>query len=161
MKLVSACLLGVRCSWNSDHNRCDAAIRLSRKEVLLPVCPEQLGGLPTPRVPQEIKGGSGDDVLSGRCRVLNKDGIDVTDALKRGAEETLRIALAMGATAFVGRSRSPSCGVGGVYNGSFSGRVVPGDGITAALLRRNGIQLIPEDDLQALTQTADRQVPAK
>jgi len=127
----------------------------------VPVCPEQLGGLPTPRVPQEINGGSGDDVLSGRCRVLNKDGVDVTDALKRGADETLRIATAMGVTTFVGRSRSPSCGVGSVYDGSFSGRIVPGDGITAALLRRNGIQIIPEDDLQALTQIEDCRSPAK
>lgn len=148
MKLISACLLGIRCAWRGDDKyRNERAIELSKVEALVPVCPEQLGGLSTPRVPQEIQGGTGDDVLNGKCRVMNKDGEDVTGEFVRGAEETLKVARQLNIKEFIAKSGSPSCGCGQIYDGTFSGRLMEGDGVTAALLIRNGIRIIPEEDL--------------
>jgi uncharacterized protein YbbK (DUF523 family) len=147
MRLVSACLLGVDCAWHGGNHANARALSLLGKGGLVPVCPEQLGGLPTPRTPQEIVGGTGEDVLDGRCRVLNRNGEDVTDQFLRGADETLRIARLVGATVFIAKSRSPSCGSGLVHDGSFTGTLVPGDGVTASLLRRHGIDVVPEEDL--------------
>ena len=148
MKLISACLLGIRCAWSGDDKyRSDRAIKLSKLELLIPVCPEQLGGLATPRAPQEIQGGAGEDVLNGKCKVMNKNGKDVTGQFIRGAEETLKIAKQLKVKEFIAKSGSPSCGCGQIYNGSFSGRLIDGDGVTTALLRRNGIRIIPEEDI--------------
>jgi len=148
MKLISACLLGISCAWSGDdRHKNNRAVELSRVETLIPVCPEQLGGLPTPRAPQEIQGGTGEDVLDGRCRVLNRDGQDVTRQFVRGAEETLKIALGLDVSEFIARSGSPSCGCGQIYDGSFSGRLTGGDGVTTALLKRSGLKVIPEGEL--------------
>jgi uncharacterized protein YbbK (DUF523 family) len=148
MKLTSACLLGIRCAWSGDDKyKNERAIELSKVEPLIPVCPEQLGRLSTPRAPQEIQDGTGEDVLNGKCKVMNKDGKDVTRQFIRGAEETLKIAKQLEAKEFVAKSGSPSCGCGQIYDGSFSGRLIDGDGVTTALLRRNGIRIIPEEDL--------------
>jgi len=148
MKLISACLLGIRCTW-SGHNRYknDRAIELSKVETLIPVCPEQLGGLATPRAPQEIQGGTGEDVLDGKCKVLNKNRENVTREFIRGAEETLKIGRQLNIKEFIAKSKSPSCGCGQICDGTFCGRLINGDGVTAALLRRNGIRIIPEEDL--------------
>jgi len=148
MKLISACLLGIRCTWSGDGKyKNDRAIGLSRVETLIPVCPEQLGGLTTPRVPQEIQGGTGEDVLNGKCKVMNKNGEDITNQFIRGAEETLKIVRQLNIKEFIGKSKSPSCGCGQIYDGTFSGRLIKGDGVTTALLRRNDIRIIPEEDL--------------
>jgi len=148
MKIVSACLLGIRCAWSGDDRyKNERAIELSKVEPLIPVCPEQLGGLPTPRVPQEIQGGTGDDVLDNKCGVVNKDGEDVTRKFIRGAEETLKIAWQLNIKEFIAKSGSPSCGCGRIYNGTFSGKLIDGDGVTTALLRKNRIRIIPEEDL--------------
>jgi uncharacterized protein YbbK (DUF523 family) len=148
MKLISACLLGINCTWSGDDKyKSDRAIELSRFETLIPVCPEQLGGLPTPRVPQEIQGGTGEDVLNDECRIRNKDGKDVTREFIRGAEETLKIARQLDIREFIGKSGSPSCGCGQIYDGTFSGKLVDGDGVTTTLLRRNGFKIIPEEEL--------------
>ncbi len=147
-KLVSACLLGIKCNWKGDESYPNQKLlELAKGEVLVPVCPEQLGGLPTPRSPQEIQGGDGNDVLNGRARVVNKEGNDVTTAFLRGAEETLKIARLLGIGEFIGKSGSPSCGCNWVYDGSFSGKRISGRGVTAALLERNGIRLIAEEEL--------------
>ncbi|MEA3254014.1 MAG: DUF523 domain-containing protein [Chloroflexota bacterium] len=148
MKLISACLLGIRCAWNGNDNTNERALELSKIETLIPVCPEQLGGLSTPRAPQEIQGGAGEDVLNGECKVMNREGKDVTRQFIRGAKETLKIAKQLEVKEFIARSRSPSCGCAQIYDGSFSGGLRDGDGVTAALLRRNGIRIIPEGDLQ-------------
>ena len=87
MKLVSACLLGVKCTWDGKDNKNDKVIELSKNEILIPVCPEQLGGLPTPRIPQEIQRGTGEDVLNEKCKILNEDGYDVTHQFIKGAKE--------------------------------------------------------------------------
>jgi len=149
MKLISACLLGIKCSWDgTDKNSDENAIKLLANEVLIPVCPEQLGGLKTPRPPQEIQGGSGGDVLDGRCKVKNINGDDVTEEFIIGAKQTLRIAKLFKVSQFIGKSGSPSCGCGGIYDGSFSKKRVAGDGVTAALLKRNGIEVTSEEDLR-------------
>ncbi len=149
MKLVSACLLGIKCTWDgTDKYRSKKVIQLLMNEILIPVCPEQLGGLKTPRRPQEIQGGNGEGVLDGKCKVKNINGEDVTQQFIRGAKETLRVAKLYKVTQFVGRSRSPSCGCGQIYDGTFSNRPIDGDGVTTALLKRNGIEVIGEEECQ-------------
>ncbi len=110
---------------------------LLKTETLIPVCPEQLGGLPTPREPAEIREG----------RVITKSGKDVTENFKRGAEEVLKIAKMFGIKEAVLKQGSPSCGCGRIYDGTFSGKIVEGDGVTVALLKRHGIKVITEEDL--------------
>lgn len=146
-KLVSACLLGINCRYDGQNNLNEKVMRLAAKEVLIPVCPEQLGGLETPREPMGITGGGGSEVLDGKARVtINRIGRDVTENLVRGAEETLKIAKSSGVREAIFKARSPSCGCGKIHDGT-SPRLVEGDGVTAALLKRNGIRVITEDDL--------------
>lgn len=144
--LVSACLAGL----HTRHDGCaaaDARIEaLVRAGRAIPVCPEQLGGLPTPRPPAEIRGGDGGDVLAGRALVVNRAGEDVTGSFLRGAEETLRLARLAGAKTAILKARSPSCGVGAIYDGTFSGARRPGDGVTAALLRQKGVLVRTEEE---------------
>lgn len=148
MKLISACLLGIKCVWDGqDIYKNDKAIELLNSETLIPVCPEQLGGLKTPRAPQEIQGGTGEDVLDGKCKTLNMDGEDVTQKFINGAEETLKIVKLFHIEEFIGKSRSPSCGCGKIYDGTFSQKLIGGDGVTTALLKRDGISVITEEDL--------------
>ena len=149
MKLISACLLGIKCTWDgTDKYRNEMAIELLRDEILIPVCPEQLGGLKTPRLPQEIQGGTGEDVLDGKCKVKNISGEDVTQEFVRGAREILRIAKLFQVSQFIGKSRSPSCGCEQIYDGTFSHKSVNGDGVTTALLKRNGVKVISEEELR-------------
>ena len=136
--LVSACLLGENCKYSGGNNYSPAVAALAERFELIPVCPEQLGGLPTPRVPAERVGD----------RVLTRDGADVTDAYRLGAEKTLETALANGVKRAALQERSPSCGCGAIYDGTFSGRLVPGDGVTAALLREHGIEIIKGSQAQ-------------
>jgi len=148
MKLCSACLLGIKCTWDGkDRYKNKKVIDLAKKEVLVPVCPEQLGGLPTPRVPQEIQNGTGDDVLNGKCKVLNKEGEDVTEYFIRGAYEVLKIAKLLGIKEFIAKQKSPSCGCGKTYDGTFTGTLIKGNGVTTALLKKHGIKVISEEDL--------------
>lgn len=120
-------------------------MRRLNHEILIPVCPEQLGGLPTPRVRHELRGGTGKDVLNGAAKVLNEKGIDRTENFRRGAEETLALARLYGAETFIGVSRSPSCSCSEIYDGSFTGNLKKGCGVTAALLRRSGITVREEE----------------
>lgn len=148
--IVSACLAGVKCKYNGEDNfnpRCRELLAAGRVQL---VCPEQLGGLPTPRVPAEIQGGSGEDVLDGQSRVLNREGQDMTEAFLRGAQETLRIARLVGAEGAVLKEGSPSCGSTLIYDGTFQGRKKAGQGVTAALLRREGLPVWSENDLSLL-----------
>jgi uncharacterized protein YbbK (DUF523 family) len=147
MKLISACLLGIKCRWDGIDNKNEKALELLKKEVLIPVCPEQLGGLPTPRLRQEIQGGAGKDVLEKRAKVVNENGFDVTDQFIKGAEETLKIANLYQIREFIGKSYSPSCSCSGIYDGTFSGKSIKGKGVTAELLMRSGIKIKGEEDL--------------
>jgi uncharacterized protein YbbK (DUF523 family) len=138
--LVSACLLGVRCRYDGQH-KSDALDRDLSGFTVIPVCPEQLGGLSTPRPAAEMTQGGGNEVFEGSARVLTRDdGLDVTAQFVRGAEDTLAIARKTGAeTAFL-KQRSPSCGCGQTW---VDGEVVAADGVTTALLKRHGITVIP------------------
>lgn len=112
------------------------------------ICPEELGGLSTPRAPSEITGGSGEDVLGGEATVLTKDGSNLTSQLVKGAHEVLRIAESVGAGRAILRLRSPSCGKGWIYDGTFTGTLREGNGVTAALLLRSGFEVFTEEDLE-------------
>ena len=137
MKLCSACLLGVRCRYDGQARPHPVVQDLAQQEGLIPICPEQLGGLPTPRVPAEIQGD----------RVLNRNGLDVTAYFQKGAEEVLRLARQFRVTEAIFKQRSPSCASGWIYDGRFSGRIVKGDGVTTRLLKQNGIKVISDDNL--------------
>ena len=138
--LISACLLGCACRYDGKSKPHTAVERLMKKYTLIPVCPEIYGGLPTPRPASEICG----------TRVVNREGADVTEAYLRGAEETLRIAKLYGCTSAVLKAKSPSCGKGKVYDGTFGGVLTEGDGITVALLLEHGISVFTEDEIAEL-----------
>lgn len=138
--LVSACLLGVRCRYDGAGQgiaRLDELLALCEP---IPVCPEQLGGLPTPRVPSERVGD----------RVLSREGADVTDAFWRGAGEAVRLAKLCGVRLALLKARSPSCGSRTVYDGSFSGTIVPGAGVAAKALMDAGVAVYDEGQLDTL-----------
>ena len=137
--IISACLLGVPCRYDGGHSRNEAAMNRQETYQLIPVCPEESGGLPTPRPPAEIVGGDGDAVLDGTAKVMTADGTDVTTAYLRGAHHALEVAQSHGATHVILKARSPSCGCGLIYDGTFSGTLTSGDGVTTALLKRHGI----------------------
>lgn len=147
MRLCSACLLGIKCKYDGETKPNEKVLELAKKEILIPVCPEQLGGLPTPRTPQEIQGKSGEFVLDGECKVINKDGKDVTENFVMGAEQTLKIAQIFDIKESIMKQKSPSCGCGLTFDGTFSKSFIKGDGVTTALLKRNGIKVITEEDL--------------
>ncbi len=109
---------------------------------LLPVCPEQLGGLSTPRLPAEIIGGTGEDILDGKARICTRNGDDITSAFLRGAGETLYLARLVEADSVILKQNSPSCGCGHIHDGTFTGTLREGNGITAALLLREKFQIL-------------------
>jgi len=137
--LVSACLLGLPCRYDGGSCPVPALQRLAALGQAIPICPEVVGGLPTPRPPAEIQGGDGGDVLDGRARVVREDGTDVSGEFIAGAQAALNLARRCGITQAVLKANSPSCGVGLIYDGTFSGQLTAGDGVTAALFKREGI----------------------
>jgi uncharacterized protein YbbK (DUF523 family) len=141
MIIVSACLCGTNCKYNGENNLNEDVLKLLAEGKAIPVCPEQLGGLSTPRPTMEISGGTGADVLDGSARVLSSEGTDATENFIRGAREVLGIAKAAGAREAVLKAKSPSCGCGLVYDGTFSGRLTEGNGVTSEMLMRNGIKV--------------------
>lgn len=132
--LISACLIGCNTRYNGQSTLIPELDRLMERYCLIPVCPEQLGGLPTPRTPSERINNS----------VVSKTGDDVTAQYARGAAETLRLARLYNCSVAILKERSPSCGFGTIYDGSFSGSLTEGNGVTAELLARNGITVIGE-----------------
>jgi len=138
--LISACLLGVACRYDglSKPLPSETIEKLKETYRLVPICPEIMGGLPTPRIPAEI---------SPKGAVLRKDGADVTENYHRGAAEALRLARLFDCRTAILKQRSPSCGSGKIYDGSFSRTLVDGDGVTAALLREHGIRIVGESEL--------------
>ncbi|MBC7090692.1 MAG: DUF523 domain-containing protein [Nitrososphaeria archaeon] len=146
MILCSACLLGIECNYRGGSNLNSRVLKLLDKNILIPVCPEQLGGLPTPRENAEIIG-DGYMVLDGRGKVITFSGKDVTQYFVKGAKETLKIVKLYGIGSAIFKQYSPSCGSGKIYDGTFSKRLVSGDGVTAALLKRNGVKVFSEEDI--------------
>jgi len=131
MKIVSACLAGVKCRYDSKHQERVDIVELVRSGQAIPLCPEQLGGLSTPRSPAEIQ----------NDRVISIEGNDVTLEYDTGATEALKIAQTCGATSALLKSKSPMCGMGKIYDGTYSGNLVDGDGVFTKLLKKNGIEV--------------------
>ena len=138
--LVSACLLGIGCRYDGKHKANHEVIRLAEKYNLIPVCPEIYGGLPTPRIPSERIGD----------KVMMKDGRDVTDNYKRGALEALELCRIYNIRTAILKERSPSCGKGEIYDGTFTGALTERDGVTAELLMKEGIRVIGESEINIL-----------
>ena len=136
--LVSACLLGQCCAYDGQHGKSEAVLRLAERYELIPICPEREGGLPTPRVPSER--------ISSR--VCSRDGADVTAAYERGALEALSLALSSKVAFAVLKSKSPSCGKGEIYDGSFTHTLTPGNGVTAELLLSNSVPVYTEKEIE-------------
>ena len=136
--LVSACLVGINCRYDGGNCLDNKLLGLWHKGELFPVCPEELGGLSTPRPNSEIDSGSGEDVLEGKASVKTIEGKDVTTFFVAGAHQTLNIVRDFDITEAIMKSKSPSCGVGTIYR---KGRLVRGNGVCAALLLKEGIRL--------------------
>jgi uncharacterized protein YbbK (DUF523 family) len=145
--LVSACLAGRACRFDGSAATDDVVARLVAEGRAILVCPEADGGLGTPRPPAEISGGTGSDVLAGRARVVTEDGTDVTGAYMKGARIALAAARRGGATTAILKARSPSCGKGRVYDGTFSRALTSGEGVTAALLEQEGIEVFSDEEV--------------
>ena len=137
MKFCSACLLGINCRYDGQIIPNDKVIALAKREILIAVCPEQLGSLSTPREPAEQKGN----------KVVTKSRIDVTRNFKEGAKQVLKLAKLFNIQEAILKQGSPSCGCGWIYDGTFSNRLIRGDGVTTILLKKNKIKVISEEDL--------------
>lgn len=134
MYIVSGCLAGLCCRYDGKDNADERVMELVRKGMAVPVCPEQLGGLPTPRPGCEIVDN----------RILTEQGFDASESFLRGAEEALKLVKLLGADKAILKSRSPSCGSGKIYDGTFSRTLIDGDGIFAAMLKKEGVEVETE-----------------
>ena len=137
MKLVSACLAGVNCRYNGSSDKKDKIIKMIKSGKAVPICPEQLGGLSTPREPAERR----------KNKVVTKSNKDVTREFIRGAHECLKLAKLINCQEAILKARSPSCGCGQIYDGNFSGKLIKGDGILAEILKKNKIKVITDEEL--------------
>lgn len=145
MILVSSCLAGLEVRYNGTHSLDNKISKLVRENKAVTICPELLGGFSTPREPAEIIGGDGDDVLDGKAKVVEKSGNDVTELYIKGAYAALEKAKKLNATIVVLKENSPSCGSSIIYNGEFKGKKIAGNGVTSALFRRHGLQVLSEE----------------
>lgn len=150
--IVSACLLGVNSCYDGRNRANKKVIEFCKKFNTLVICPEILGGLPVPRPPAEIVKGDGNSVLARKGKVVNREGEDVTEYFLRGAKEVLKIAKSKKVKFAILKARSPSCGSGWIYDGSFSGKLKKGDGVSSAILKRNGINVFTEEEVRKLKQ---------
>lgn len=135
---VSSCLLGIKCKYNGESNFNIKIDKLREKHTIVPICPEVLGGLSTPRVPSEIIG----------SKVINQNGVDVTLNYINGAKKALDILKENNIDVVILKSKSPSCGKDYIYDGSFTHTLVNGDGITTRLFKKNGIKIYSENDFE-------------
>ncbi len=138
MIIVSACLIGIKCKYNGSDNSNPALIDLMKKGSLLPLCPEQLGGLSTPRKPAEIL----------NDKVYNISGKNITHNFIKGSLEALHIARMANCTKAIFKDCSPSCGVNRIYNGKHENVLIEGEGMTTALFRKNGIKVLSESEIE-------------
>lgn len=135
--LVSACLLGTNCKYNGGNNKNNKVLNFLKDKEVIPICPEILGGLTTPRDPAERVGN----------RVMTNKGQDVTKDFLKGAEETLYLAKLLDIKKALLKAKSPSCGNKEIYDGSFKGNIINGIGVTAELLKENGIEIVNENEI--------------
>lgn len=143
--LLSACLTGIACTHAAEAKTKDWAVRLIAEGRAIPVCPEVAGGLPIPRPAAEIHGGDGADVIAGRARVIDEHGADVTDNFLEGATKATRAAADVSFAVL--KARSPSCGADRTYDGTFTGTLREGDGVTAAMLRAAGVTVVTDEQI--------------
>jgi uncharacterized protein YbbK (DUF523 family) len=146
--LVSGCSAGLPVSHDGRDRLSPAVGRLFEQGLAVAVCPEQLGGMGTPRETCEITGGDGEDVLDGKARVITRSGRDVTALFLEGASRTLEVASQNGCRLAILKARSPSCGAGLIYDGTFNGGFKPGFGVAAAMLKRAGLEVITDEEYQ-------------
>ena len=140
MILISACLVGMNCKYNGENNFNEKALELVKSGKAIPICPEQLGGLTTPRDPSEIK------IIDNKRHVINNKNKDVTEEFERGAKEVLKLAKELNVEKVILQSRSPSCGVGKIYSGNFDKVLIDGNGILAQMLIDNNIEVVDIED---------------
>ena len=138
--LISGCLLGLKCRYDAKEKKLPEIEKLIESYNLIPICPEQLGGLPTPRIPAERV----------KDRVITQVGVDVTKEYQIGAEEALKIAKLYNCKKAILKEKSPSCGCGKIYDGTFSRNLIVGNGVTADLLLKNGIEVFGESEIDKL-----------
>ena len=162
--LVSACLLGAKVRYDGKTNRCDAAAmqKWIAAGRVIPVCPEVAGGLSIPRPPAEIVGkGGGQGILRGTASIRTATGQDITQAFRAGAEQAVHLAGQQQLRWAILKDKSPSCGVRFIYDGTFSGRLIAGTGLTAALLHKAGVTLFTENEIEALADILPPQPPGE
>jgi uncharacterized protein YbbK (DUF523 family) len=152
MKVCSACLVGIECKWDGKGKRIPKIKELFLNNKVLPLCAEQLGGLPTPRPCSGILNGVGADVLDGKCIVVNEKGENITKQFVKGAHQVLALIKDLNINEAILKKKSPCCGVGKTWqmsevNHKFVNKLVEGDGVLTALLKRNGIKVISEEDI--------------
>ncbi len=152
--IVSGCTAGLPCSHDGRARLSESVRSLVEDGRAIPVCPEQLSGMPTPRETAEIAGGDGADVLDGKATVASQSGRDLTERFLEGARRALEIAQRHGCRQAILKARSPSCGCGEIYDGSFSGARRRGDGVTAALFQRAGIEVLSDEEFARSTRPA-------
>ncbi len=150
-RVISACLLGIKCQYSGKSDETNLSNKLDLHECI-PVCAEQLGGLPTPRIGSGILNGIGEDVIKGKCKVVNRKGIDVTKQFVKGANEVVKIARLYDVKEAILRDGSPACGINKTWqmrfeNGKYKNYKVNGAGVLGALLKREGIRLISHKKL--------------
>jgi len=138
--LVSACFLGINCKYDGTSNKNEKILKLTKDFILIPVCPEILGGLPTPREPAEQK----------EKRVITRSGKDITKYFEKGAKEVLKIVKILKIKKAILKQKSPSCGCGKIYDGTFSGKLIKGDGVTAKLLKKNKVKVFTEENFEEI-----------
>ena len=144
MILVSSCLLGINCKYNGKNNYNEKIEKILENNKVLPLCAEQLGGLPTPRIPSEIK------IINGEKKVFNKLGEDVTENFYKGAEEVLKMVKKFNIKKAILKEKSPSCGKGKIYSGNFDETLVDGNGILTDLLIQNGVEVYTLEEYERL-----------
>lgn len=147
MYIISACLCGVNCKYNGNNNLSERCLKLFKEGKAVLVCPEQLGGLSTPRNPVELDN-IASEVIEGNGKALSNKGEDVTEQFLNGAYETLKIARELGATKAILKEGSPSCGSNYIYDGNFTGNKISGKGITAQILENDGVIVFSDEELE-------------
>lgn len=135
--VVSACLIGYNCKYNGNNNYCSKIEKLKNQYNLIAICPEVLGGLPTPRVPSEIIGD----------KVINQEGLDVTKNYNKGANLALEKVLLNNCQIAILKAKSPSCGCGKIYDGTFTSTLINGDGVTTKLFKKHNIKVYTEEEI--------------
>ena len=144
--LISACLLGINCRYDGTHRALNPGLiaELIKTFYLIPVCPEQLGGLPTPRPPAQFFGGTGKELIHGRAKLVDEEGRETTSYILKAAEEVLKLTDLFGIKTAIFKDKSPACGVERVY---MEGQIVSGEGVVTAVLRTKGLKILSGDSL--------------